>query len=84
MENAKLPETLALIDSLNAYEFVATGIREGAFDEATFKRLRHSVLVRDWYAWETFVGEFRKTRNQPTVYKEFEWLAKKWIKSPLK
>lgn len=84
LENAKEQETLALIESLNAYEFVATGIREGAFDEATFKRLRHSVTVRDWAAWETFVSEFRKARGQPTVYREFEWLAKRWIKDPLK
>ena len=77
-------ENDAILVVLNSHEFVAMGVREGAFDEKTYKRLRWSSLVRDWNALETYVAEFRKSRERPTLFQEFELLAKRWKKDPLK
>lgn len=41
-------------------------------------------MVRDWDALETYVAEIRKTRKHPTLFQEFELLAKRWKKNPLK
>lgn len=84
LENAGSEENDSILIALNAHEFVAAGIREGAFDEKTYKRLRCHVLIRDWDALATYVSEFRKTRNRPTLFKEFEWLATRWKADPLK
>jgi hypothetical protein len=77
-------ENDAILTVLNAHEFVAVGVREGSFDEKTYKRLRWSSLVRDWDALETYVAELRKSRGRPTLFQEFELLAKRWKKIPLK
>ena len=84
LENAGTEENDCILEVLNAHEFVAAGIREGAFDELTYKRMQWSVLVRDWTAFETYVIEFRKSRARPTLYQEFELLAERWKKRPLK
>jgi hypothetical protein len=67
---------------LNAYEFMAAGVREKAFDEKTYKRMYYSNVVTDWGILRSFVLEYRKTRG-PTVYQEFEWLASRWAGDPL-
>lgn len=84
LEHAGSEENEAILIALNTHEFVAAGIREGAFDEKTYKRLRCQVLIRDWDALATYVAEFRRTRNRQTLFKEFEWLATKWKADPLK
>ena len=68
---------------LNAYEFVASGIREDAFDEDTFKRLRCSTVLKDWEALWGFVMEFRRQKKIPTLFQDFEWLYDKWKIDPL-
>lgn len=83
-ENFGSEENDAILTMLNSHEFVAVGVREGSFDENTYKRLRWSALVRDWNALETYVAELRKTRNRPTLFQEFELLAKRWRSKPLK
>lgn len=83
-ENSGTAENEAILMVLNNHEFVASGIREGAFEEMTYKRSWCHVLIRDWDALSTFVTEFRKSRQRPTLYKEFEWLATRWKANPLK
>jgi hypothetical protein len=83
-ENSGVEENNWILEVLNAHEFVAAGIRQGAFDEQTYKRMQWSVLVRDWAALETYVMELRNSRGRPTLYQEFQWLAKKWNKKSLK
>ena len=76
-------ETIAIMAVLNHYEFVATGIREDAFDERVYKRMLYGILVKDWNNLEAFVVELRKTRFHNTLYQEYQWLAEKWKKNPL-
>lgn len=73
-----------LLRVLNNYEFIAAGIREDALDEEIFKRVQWSVCIKDWNALCGFVMEFRRSQQRPTLFQEFELLAKKWIKKPLK
>ncbi len=69
---------------LNNYEFIALGVRTGAFHESTYKRAFYGVLTRDWESCDAFVISLRKQIGSPTVFQEFEALAKKWKNSPLK
>jgi|ERR1017187_1349623 hypothetical protein len=83
------PEYKAIIKVLNTHEFVCCGIREKAYDEKLFKRMQCSCLIRDWDALCGFVTEFRnslkgRTNNPKTFYQEFQWIAEKWKKDPLK
>src|SRR2546422_4585482 len=45
LEKTESEEYQSILLILNTYEFMAVGIREGAFDENTYKRLRYSVLL---------------------------------------
>jgi hypothetical protein len=74
----------AIIRVLNNYEFIASGIEEGAFDEELFKRMQHSVLLNNWGALCGFVMEFRRQNSLPTLFQEFQKLARKWESHPLK
>jgi|ERR1039458_209412 hypothetical protein len=69
---------------LNNYEFISAGIRESALDEEIYKRVQYSVLVKDWDALGGFVMEFRRIEERPTLFQEFEYLAKRWKKDKLK
>jgi len=69
---------------LNNYEFIAAGIRESALDEEIYKRVQYSVLVKDWDALSGFVMEFRRIEDRPTLFQEFELLAKRWKKKKLR
>jgi len=69
---------------LNAHEFVSSGIREGAFDEYTYKRLRYFNLVLEWNALSAFVQEFQKLKGSNTLFQDFAWLGRRWVNKPLK
>jgi hypothetical protein len=77
-------EYQAILDVLNAYEFVASGIRQGAFDEHVYKRVFCTMLTRDWKALAGFVQEIRNRVNHPTLFQDFEELAARWDRKPLK
>jgi len=69
---------------LNNYEFIAAGIREDALDEEIFKRTQWSVVMKDWKALGGCVMELRRSSDRPTLFQEFEALAKRWKDQPLK
>jgi hypothetical protein len=82
-------EYKAIFKVLNGREFIAAGIRQGAYDEKLFKRMQCASLIRDWNALSGFVMEFRnsikgKVHDTETFYQDFEWLAARWIRKPLK
>ncbi len=74
----------AILRVLNWYEFIATGIREGAFDYKIYHRNRHTLTVRDWDKLEPFVNQLRLNQGKDTFFKEFSWLASSFKKYPLK
>ena len=74
----------AIMRVLNMHEFAASGIREGAFDEKTYKRIRYSTVRKDWMALCGFVMEIRKRRSSQTLFQEFQWLNERWSQKSLK
>ena len=69
---------------LNAYEFLAVGVQEKAFDERIYKRLRCSQFLKDWELLHGFITQMRALRNQPTTFQDFERLYERWKRDPLK
>lgn len=83
-ENKDKPENGYIKTMLNNYEFIAAGIKEGAFDEEIYKRMKRSILIRDWDAFSAYVAELRRRTNRNKIYIEFQWLAERWRKSEIK
>lgn len=71
-------ENATILAILNNYEFIASGIREEAFDEHIYKRMKNSLIIRDWDALKPYVTELRNKEKRPRLFAEFEWLAEKW------
>lgn len=63
---------------LDHYEFLATGISEGALDGEIYKKMRRSSVIKDWDAVQPYVYELRKQRNNNKIYCELEDLVKDW------
>ena len=80
---APAPERVAVLTILNLHEFMASGVREGAFDEKTYKRLFYTMVVDHWKHLSSFVVKYRDEKGE-TLYQDFQWLAKKWEKNPLR
>lgn len=77
-------ESDAILKILNHYEFIASGIREGAFDEKIYKRMQYGLVTRDWESLNGYIADLRKARAHKTLFQEFEWLGKRWKKKSLK
>ncbi len=67
---------------LNNYEYIATGIHTGAFDEEIYKRMKHGNLIRDWDALKPYVTQLRSDYKKPRIFVEFEKLAELWRSNP--
>lgn len=78
VDNADQNEVILSI--LNHYEFIASGVFEGALDEGIYKRMKKSVFVRDWKALEPYVVELRRKEDRKKIYIETQKLAEKWEK----
>ena len=63
---------------LDHYEFLATGVSEGALDGDIYKKMRKTSVIRDWDAVQPYVYELRKQRNNNKIYCELEGLVKDW------
>ncbi len=74
----------AIMHILNSHELVACGIKEGAYDEHLYKRLKYTAVMQNWSALQGFAHQMRTQMNSKTLYQDFEWLANKWAKKPLK
>jgi len=73
-----------VLSILNRYEFMATGLRERAFDTKIYQRMYHSNVVTDWNGLEAFVMALREDRQIYTLFQELEQLILKWKKHPLR
>lgn len=83
--NSEFEEELAAIRLLlNRYEFVALGIKTGAFEESVYKSLKYSQVINVWDKAKPLIMEIRRTHGKHTYYQELEWLANRWLADPLK
>jgi hypothetical protein len=73
-------ETLVLRSILNRYELVAIGIKEKTLNARVYKDYARTTVVKDWIACKPFVVQRRLWTSTPTLYVEYENLAKAWAK----
>lgn len=79
---------------LGRLEVLAGGIREGVFDEYTFKRVYYTTIVEIIAGHADFIEAYRihcqkkKTAGAATalntVYQDIKWLVGRWQNKPLK
>ncbi|MBK1780591.1 DUF4760 domain-containing protein [Advenella sp. WQ 585] len=69
---------------LNQKEFIAKGIRCKAFEEEIYKDTQYSNNMKIWRATKPLIMEIRRKTGRETLFQEFEWLARRWEKKPLK
>lgn len=77
-------ECKAILKVLNNQEFIAVGIRMGAFNEDVYKEMQCSNVLKLWNAAKGFVAEFREQTKKQTIFQDLETLADKWEKNPIK
>lgn len=77
-------ELTALRFVLNRLEFVAQGIRQGAFEEQIYKNLKYTSIVNLWAEVLPLVEEIRRKHKVTTYYQELEWLVNRWKENPIK
>lgn len=80
-ENEKLKDDIHYV--LNRYEFIALGIRRGAFDGELYKELNCSNFNKLWRFTKPLVMEIRNRQEIETIYQEIEWLYKSWQENPI-
>lgn len=68
---------------LNRYEFIALGIRRGAFDEELFKDLHYSSFMKLWRFTKPLIMEIRSIGGIDTIYQEIELLTCNWQEKPI-
>jgi Domain of unknown function (DUF4760) len=78
------PDRRAILEALNNIEFIAVGIRMGAFDEKTYKQMQYSNVLKLWKVSSGFIHEIRKIDGKETLFQDFERLAKKWEAKAIK
>jgi hypothetical protein len=77
-------ERRSILLVLNNQEFIATGIRMGAFDEKVYKQMQCSNVRKLWMASSGFIQELRKIDGRQTIFQDFEKLAVDWENNPIK
>lgn len=70
--------------ALDTLEFIAVGIRLGAFDEAVYKELQCSKVINTWNSVAAMVMDLREEKNSVTLYQDIEQLAERWKANPIK
>lgn len=83
-ETPECAEFKAIRKVMNKHEFIALGIRTGAFEERIYKELQYSNFMKVYHACSACIAEVRSTTKKQTLFQEFEWLAKRWERTPLK
>lgn len=73
-----------ILQVINNQEFIAVGIRLKAFDEKVYKQLQFNNVLKLWTATSGFIHEIRKIDNKVTLFQDFECLAVRWSKKPIK
>lgn len=84
LTEAGLADRRIILSVLNRYEFMASGLKTGAFDKEVYKEMYFSSVVNDWKDIYQFVRAFRESRELKTVYQDFEDLANDWAINRLK
>jgi hypothetical protein len=63
---------------LNTFEYIATGVNLGIFDEEVIKRLWRSKLLYAYKMFASYISHLREEHGWKNVYSELETLSKRW------
>ena len=77
-------ERIAILKVLNNQEFIAAGIRVGAFNEAVYKEMQFSNVRKLYEVAAGFISDMRAAEKNETIFQDFEGLALRWGREPLK
>lgn len=77
-------ERAAILKVINNAEFIAVGVRLKAFDEQVYKEIHCSTVIRLWNSSCGFIHELRNRTGKHTLFQDFERLATRWKKDPIK
>ncbi|SOC56483.1 protein of unknown function [Chromohalobacter canadensis] len=69
---------------LNHYERLSVGLQEGIYHEGMLKKSQFGTITKTYDCAKPFIEGIRERTKSDTAYQEFEWLAKRWEKSPLR
>jgi len=78
LSEAGIEDRRVIFAVLNHYEFMASGLKTGAFDKKVYKRMYFSQVVNDWKDLYSFIKAFRASRKLYTAYQDIEELANEW------
>lgn len=68
---------------LNHWELVSVGIQADIYDEDMIKKSWYTPITESYTRALPFIEGSRETDKKPTLFQEFEWLAKRWLADPL-
>lgn len=77
-------ERKEIVYCLSFYERVAVSVKNKTYDETMIKEVFFSSVVNNFDISEPLIKAIREKENKSTYFKEYEWLAKRWKRSPLK
>ncbi len=83
-ERADGDETRAVKYVLNHWERICVGINEGIYHEEMLRQANRTNVVNLYRKAKPFIDAVRHQTGKKTFYKDFEKLALKWEKKPLK
>jgi hypothetical protein len=67
---------------LNHYEFVASGLRNGDFDELLVRDSERGTILALFEAAEAFIYKVRINRDRQSAYEHLEWIYARWKRKP--
>lgn len=69
---------------LNHFESLSVGIQNGIYDERMLKESWYTIVIKTYQQVRPYIEEIRARDQTLTYYQEFEQLAERWKKRPLK
>lgn len=67
-----------LINVLNHYELLASGVLSGAYDEGIYRADKQREAIRVWYKVESFIMALRMEAESPSLFQKYEYLVQRW------
>lgn len=67
---------------LNYYEFLASGIRNGDFDEQMVKDSLRGTILNLYEGCQEGIFKLRTNRRRVALYEHLEWLHRRWERKP--
>lgn len=84
VSDPECPDRDSLRLVLNYYEFIASGIRNGDFDEQMVKDSLRGTILNLYESCEEGIFKLRTNRRRVALYEHLEWLHRRWERKPPK